>query len=153
MKNLKKVPGFSGYFVSPEGKVYSKKRGNELVELSPSTTTGYAHVKFSNGPEKQNFQVHRLVASLFIPNRKKLEIVNHIDGDKLNNNVKNLEWVDRKGNARHHVEKLLPKQRAERKSKKENELKIKMSIISHAHSVCADNTELFYSLYKTAMEN
>ena len=103
MNKLKKVPGFSGYFVSADGKVYSKKRGNELVELSPSTATGYAHVKFSNGPEKQNFQVHRLVARLFIPNRKKLEIVNHIDGNKLNNKPSNLEYITISENIKHSI--------------------------------------------------
>ena len=71
----------------------------------------------------------------------------------MNNNVENLEWVDRKGNARHHVEKLLPKQRADRKAKKDSDLKVRMAIVSHAHSLCAENTELFYSVYKTAMEN
>ena len=79
----KKVPGFPGYSVSPDGVVYSTKRGGQHHTLSPSLSSGYAQVKFSNGDIKKNYQVHRLVAELFIPNPKKLDIVNHIDGDKL----------------------------------------------------------------------
>ena len=39
-------------------------------------------------------RVHRLVAKAFIENKKELPLINHIDGNKLNNNVKNLEWCD-----------------------------------------------------------
>ncbi len=146
MIKTKKVPGFENYSVSSDGRVFSQ-RG----ELKPSTSTGYASVKFSNGAEKQNFQVHRLVAMLFISNRKNLEIVNHIDGDKLNNDVTNLEWVDRKGNARHYETELAPKQRAARQAKKDNEMKSKISIINFSHSACTSNPELFHSIYKTVM--
>ena len=64
-----------------------------------------------NGKQKANWQVHRLVATLFIPNRKKLEIVNHIDGDKLNNDISNLEWTTRTGNAQHYEKHLAGKQK------------------------------------------
>ena len=148
----KKVPGFPGYSVSPDGVVYSSKRGDQHHPLSPSLSSGYAQVKFSNGDIKKNYQVHRLVAELFIPNPKKLDIVNHIDGDKLNNAVSNLEWVDRKGNAKHYETHLAPKYRADRKAKKDNDLKARLEIIKHAHSACTSNPELFYSIYKTVMQ-
>ena len=45
--------------------------------------------------------VHRLLAEQHIPNPKNLPFVNHIDGDKLNNNLKNLEWVTPGDNVRH----------------------------------------------------
>lgn len=147
MVKMKKVPGFENYSVSTEGKVYSL-RG----ELKPSTSTGYASVKLSNGKEKQSYQVHRLVAKLFIRNPKNLEIVNHIDGDKLNNDVSNLEWVTRKGNARHYEKELAPKLRAKRKAKKDNDMKARLSIVNFSHSACTSNPELFHSIYKTVME-
>ena len=150
MSKMKKVPGFETYCVSSDGRVYSNKRSGQ-IELSPSTSTGYAKVTLSNGGEKKNWQVHRLVAELFIPNRKNLEIVNHIDGDKMNNDVSNLEWVTRKGNAKHYEEKLAGKYRSDRKAKKDNDMKARLSIINHAHSACTSNPELFHSIYKTVM--
>ena len=146
MSKVKKVPGFENYSVSSEGTVSSRFR-----ELKPSTSTGYASVTLSNGKEKRNYQIHRLVAMLFIRNPKNLEIVNHIDGNKLNNDVSNLEWVDRKGNARHYERELAPLQRAKRKAKKDNDMKARMSIVNFSHSACTSNPALFHSIYKTVM--
>jgi len=143
---VKKVPNFENYSVSSDGRVFSL-RG----ELKTSTSTGYANVKLSNGPEKQSCQVHRLVAKLFIRNPKNLEIVNHIDGNKLNNDVSNLEWVDRKGNARHYERELAPLQRAKRKAKRDNDMKARMSIVNFSHTACTSNPALFHSIYKTVM--
>lgn len=154
MKNIKmkKIPNWSDYAITEDGKVLSKKRG-DYAEMMPSISTGYAKVSFSNGTEKANYQVHRLVAEAFIKNPKKLEIVNHIDGNKLNNHVSNLEWVTRKGNAKHYSENLAKKYAADRKAKKDNELKTKLAIIHHAHSACTSNPELFYSVYNAVMKD
>lgn len=54
----------------------------------------------SNGRYRRVFR-HRLVAEHFIPNPLNYREVNHIDGDKTNNHVDNLEWVDRTTNERH----------------------------------------------------
>ena len=147
----KQVEGWKDYFVSSDGRVFSKKKG-ELVELTQTKgTTGYYNVGFSDGKLKKTYQVHRLIAMAFIPNRKDLEIVNHLDGNKLNNDSTNLEWTTRGGNADHATKQLRPKQVAERKAKKENDMKARLSIISHAHSACTANPELFYSIYETVM--
>ena len=55
---------------------------------------GYLYVEIG----RKKYKVHRLVAEYFIPNPNNLPQVNHIDCDKTNNNVKNLEWVTNREN-------------------------------------------------------
>jgi len=57
----------------------------------------------------KKYGVHRLVAVTFLPNPKKYDQVNHIDGDKTNNAVDNLEWTDSYGNMTHAVNTGLTK--------------------------------------------
>jgi hypothetical protein len=64
-------------------------------------TKGYAGVTLSNGKNKIYPNIHRLVALAFIPNPLNKPCVNHIDGDKQNNCVSNLEWIDWADNVIH----------------------------------------------------
>ena len=101
---MKDVCGYEGlYKVDENGNVFSV-RNNKLLKrmMFPS---GYEYVHLCNGKGKTKlFRVHRLVAETFIPNPNNLPEVNHKDGDKLNNNVKNLEWCTNLENMRHSVE-------------------------------------------------
>lgn len=62
---------------------------------------GYRRVHVSHNGKSYKFLVHRLVAEAFIPNPERLPVVNHKDGDKLNNNKNNLEWITYSGNLSH----------------------------------------------------
>ena len=100
-ERFKKVKGFSQYFVSNGGRVFSLRYGR-LKELTPYTVGGYKEVKLvgDDGNIRQLY-VHRLVAQAFIANPGKLPEINHKDENKANNCVDNLEWCDRLHNMRH----------------------------------------------------
>jgi hypothetical protein len=66
-----------------------------------SDKDGYALVNKSVRGKTINFKVHRLVAEIYIPNPENKRCVNHIDGNKTNNKVENLEWVTHSENMYH----------------------------------------------------
>ena len=76
---------------------------------------GYLQVHLSKNKITKTFLVHRLVSEIFIPNPNNLTEVNHIDEDKTNNRVDNLEWKSHKGNCNHGTRN---KRMAKTKSKK-----------------------------------
>lgn len=99
----KPIDGFEGlYAVSSKGKVMNLKSGRILKHCS--TPQGYAKVALCNGNGKiKQITVHRLVAEAFIENPDNLPEVNHIDENKTNNDVTNLEWVTASQNIKHSV--------------------------------------------------
>lgn len=102
----KDIPGYGGkYLISNLGNVKSLNFNNsgEVKNLSPIIRKGYLYVNLSQLNKVRKFNIHRLVASAFIPNPKSHLYVNHIDGVKLNNKSENLEWVSLKENERHAV--------------------------------------------------
>lgn len=109
----KAIPGFNGkYEVSDTGCVYSlprlasdgkRIRGREL--RGGTYPNGYRYVVLCDGTGRETRQmVHRLVAMAFLQNPNLLPCVNHIDGDKRNNSVGNLEWCTHSQNVRHAIE-------------------------------------------------
>lgn len=100
------------YSVDAAGNVYSTKTTNSRRKgrLKPYLCNGYLRVNLYAADGKCHKEyIHRLVAQLFIPNPKKLPVVNHIDGDKLNNDVSNLEWCSQQDNIHHSFKNRLEK--------------------------------------------
>lgn len=82
------------------------KAGSYVAQIAGNT--GYLRVAVRTSANKQKlYSVHRLVAIAFIPNLENKPQVNHIDGDKTNNSVENLEWVTAKENKEHAVKNNL----------------------------------------------
>lgn len=80
------------YEVSDTGLVKNKVSGKIL---KPGTDErGYLYVNLWKNGKYKTYRIHRLVAEAFIPNPLNLPQVNHIDENKSNNNMDNLEWCD-----------------------------------------------------------
>lgn len=117
------VVGYEGlYQVSNLGKV-KRLKGTVLCvgeKQKPFTITvyetilklsdkkhGYIHCALSKNGKLTTRTVHRLVMETFVPNPDNLPQVNHIDGDKSNNKISNLEWSSSSHNIRHALENKL----------------------------------------------
>lgn len=112
------IKGYEGlYKISSSGKVKSyhpfgnhQKIGKEHYIAPTFTSTGYYKVELMKNHIRRSFKIHRLVAIAFIPNPLNKPYVNHLDGNKLNNHVSNLEWCTQKENITHAYETgLIPK--------------------------------------------
>jgi len=110
------IEGFPGYLISPEGIVIGLERTVNVgrngicLQKIPSRIMklwinwkkgGYVHASLSKNNKTTHKQVHRLVATAFIPNPNSLSETNHKNGIKTDNRVENLEWSTRSDNLKH----------------------------------------------------
>ncbi len=91
----------SFYKINTNGEVFSIRR-NHMLKYRISNG-GYKRVKLYNETGHKEITVHRLVGMQYIVNKNNKPDINHIDGDKFNNCVSNLEWVTKAENTRHAV--------------------------------------------------
>lgn len=101
MEEWKDIIGWEEvYEISSLGRVRNKKTNNFII--GDINNYGYYRVTLYYNNKKQRFFRHRLVAIHFIPNNDETKtFVNHIDGDKSNNTITNLEWVTQSENEKH----------------------------------------------------
>lgn len=90
------IIGINNYYVSDHGRI---KNNINICNLQPDIT-GYVKIQIN----KKSYLVHRLVALGFLPNLKNKKQVNHIDGNKNNNKLLNLEWSTNKENSIHKIQ-------------------------------------------------
>jgi hypothetical protein len=98
-KQIKRI--YDKYEITSEGEIFSYCRGARKKMKLHISTIGYYSITFSLNKKRFTEFIHRLVGKVFIPNPYNYPQVNHIDGDKSNNNVNNLEWCTAKWNRLH----------------------------------------------------
>ena len=106
MEKWKDIKGYEGkYQVSNYGRVkslYTNKLKNTAIK-----NTGYECVDLYINGKRENKTIHRLVAMAFITNPNSYKVINHIDGNKVNNNANNLEWCTQSYNIKHSYDNNL----------------------------------------------
>lgn len=89
-----------------EGKIYSyitnkyETRKEHMIKTRVNNR-GYKITTLSKNSKVKSFAIHRLIAQAFLPNPNNFECVNHLDGNKLNNKIDNLEWCTTQQNIQH----------------------------------------------------
>lgn len=100
------VPGFdNAYMFSDYGRIKTfKRKGNSKTRIKKCRidNTGYVYTNIQYNGVHKTIKPHRLIALYLIPNPNNKEFVNHMDLDKLNNHISNLEWVTPSENAIHY---------------------------------------------------
>lgn len=105
------IKGFPNYRINRDGEVFSNYKYKTNITSDKwrpvkhvlDKGTGYLLVTLVNNGVKKNQFIHRLLATHFIPNPENKAHVNHIDGNKQNNHLSNLEWNTPQENAAHAV--------------------------------------------------
>lgn len=90
----------TSYYITTTGELFNSKTGNWL-KGQYNKKNGYKSYNISIDGEHHRLYAHRMVAETYLPRIEGKTEVNHIDGNKKNNNLENLEWVNSKENKIH----------------------------------------------------
>ncbi len=101
MEEFKTIDGYDNYEVSNKGNIRNKTT-NKFLQGSIGRN-GYLRITLTKNDKKMTFSVHRLVAIAFIPNPENKLNTDHIDNNRLNNNVENLRWATFQENNRNCI--------------------------------------------------
>jgi len=100
----KVIDGFEDYLIHEDGKVESTRFGKSKILKPVVLSNGYLQVQLCKNGKKFQKRIHRLLSEAFVPNPDNKPCVNHIDNNRQNNSVENLEWVTPAENSQHAVQ-------------------------------------------------
>lgn len=159
------IEGLAGiYQVSDSGLVRSidrtvfhsdgRAQHRKGVVLKPGHSKGYPVVVLSNKEATKTFLVHRLVAEAFIPNPEHKKEVNHIDGNKTNNNISNLEWVTKMETMHHAIKTgLLTKEMMRESAQRGKRFAIKNQSKRVGKFLDGSLVDDYYSVHEAVRQN
>ena len=103
--NIKQLKFNPKYFICDKGFIISTARGLKILHPRIGKQ-GYTrcYIRDMATNKRKDYRLHRLVAEYFIDNPNNYKVINHIDGNKQNNNVNNLEWCTYSRNTSHAYE-------------------------------------------------
>lgn len=103
IEEWKDIPGYEGiYQASTFGNIKSFKHNKDKLRKLNPNSRGYLQLDLNIKGKRKSFKVHKLIAMTFlnqVPDGTMKEVINHIDGNQLNNNINNLEVVSQQYNA------------------------------------------------------
>jgi hypothetical protein len=150
MKQWRNIKGFEDlYMISSDGEIVSFYKNGKLLKHSIDKQ-GYHLTCLYKDNKNHYFKVHRLVAAAFIPNPKNKPQVNHIDGNKSNNSISNLEWATGFENQQHSIRTGL---RVMPKGEKHCNYGKRGSLVHNAKLVLNKENGIFYESAKEAAES
>lgn len=140
----KTIRDFSSYEVSNKGRVRNKKTGR----IRKPSNDRYLSVDLYRDGDFKRKSIHRLVAEAFIPRIDGKDQINHIDGDKHNNDVSNLEWCTSAENNRHAVNTGInhPGEYQKRQIRVKETGEIFGGVVECANAIGADFRNIYRSL-------
>ncbi len=145
---MKLIEGYTNYFITEDGIVISAKTNRAVKTVS--SNSGYEVVCLWNNNKRKQVNVHRIVAKNYIPNPENKKCVNHIDGNKFNNSVSNLEWVTYSENHKHAYKNGLRKSLKKERVKKDKYSKLIVDLqYGIFYSSIVEASKLYQINYKT----